>query len=106
MGSAQLDGVRLHRGARDRQCAAGGRCERGVRAGPGVVGGIAAMALANHERLKQTIDGQLPTAESRLALTPRPDPLNLDISPDGKTLYSQPMSGNALFAYDLTGEGD
>jgi sugar lactone lactonase YvrE len=60
----------------------------------------------NLERLKQTIDGQPPSAESRLALTPRPDPLNWDISPDGKTLYAQPMSGNSLFAYDLTAEGE
>lgn len=58
------------------------------------------------ERLKQTIDGQSPTAETRLALTPNPDPINWDISPDRKTLYSQPMTGNALFAYDLTAEGD
>ncbi|HET6883574.1 MAG TPA: hypothetical protein VFI31_25705, partial [Pirellulales bacterium] len=58
------------------------------------------------ERLKQTIDGKPPTAGSRLALTPNPDPINWDISPDGKTLYAQPMSGNGLFAYDLTGEGD
>jgi hypothetical protein len=58
------------------------------------------------ERLKQTIDGKPPTTESRLALTPRPDPINWDISPDGKTLYSLPMSGNSLFAYDLTAEGE
>lgn len=58
------------------------------------------------ERLKQTIDGKPPTPESRLALTPTPDPINWDISPDGKTLYSQPMSCNSLFAYDLTGTGD
>jgi len=58
------------------------------------------------ERLKQTIDGQPPTEESRLALSPNPDPINWDISPDGKTLYAQPMSGNSLFAYDLTAEGD
>src|SRR5262249_35990799 len=57
------------------------------------------------ERLKQTIDGAPPTAESRLAL-PSPDPLNWDITPDGKTLYSLPMSGNLLFSYDLTGVGD
>ncbi|QDU93219.1 SMP-30/gluconolactonase/LRE family protein [Lignipirellula cremea] len=57
------------------------------------------------ERLKQTIDGKRPTEESRLALTPKPDPINWDISPDGKTLYSNPMRGNSLFAYDLTGEG-
>lgn len=57
------------------------------------------------ERLKQTIDGKAPTPESRVALT-RPDPINWDISPDGKTLYSLPMSGNFLFAYDLTKEGD
>ena len=58
------------------------------------------------ERLKQTIDGQPPSAETRLALTPRPDPINWDIAPDGKTLYAQPMSGNSLFAYDLTAAGD
>lgn len=58
------------------------------------------------ERLKQSIDGQPPTPETRLALQPRPNPINWDISPDGKTLYSQPMSGNGLYAYDLTAEGD
>src|SRR5262249_15592321 len=57
------------------------------------------------ERLKQTIDGQPPVSESRLVLNP-PDPLNWDISPDGKTLYCQPMSANALFSYDLTATGD
>lgn len=59
----------------------------------------------NLERLKQTIDGQPPSDTTRLALT-RPDPINWDIAPDGKTLYAQPMSGNSLFAYDLTAEGD
>lgn len=59
------------------------------------------------ERLKQTIDGKPPTPETRLALTsPSPDPINWDITPDGKTLFAQPMSGNSLFAYDLTAEGD
>ncbi len=58
------------------------------------------------ERLTQTIDGKPPTKETRLALTPKPDPINWDISPDRKTLYAQPMSGNTLFAYDLTAEGD
>ncbi len=57
------------------------------------------------ERLKQTIDGQPPTSASRLALE-RPDPINWDISPDGKMLYAQPLSGNSLFAYDLTAEGN
>ncbi len=58
------------------------------------------------QRLKQTIDGKPPSAASKLALTPQPDPINWDISPDGKTLYAQPKSGNALYAYDLTSEGD
>ena len=58
------------------------------------------------ERLKQTIDGQPPTPASRLALTENPDPINWDISADRKTLYAQPMTGNALYAYDLTAEGD
>jgi sugar lactone lactonase YvrE len=57
------------------------------------------------QRLKQTIDGKPPTSATRLALK-KPDPINWDISPDGKTLYAQPMSGNGLFAYDLTAEGD
>jgi sugar lactone lactonase YvrE len=57
------------------------------------------------ERLQQTIDGKPPTDACRLALTP-PDPINWDISPDGKTLYALPMSGNELFAYDLTAEGN
>ena len=57
------------------------------------------------ERLKQSIDGAAPTDATRLALE-KPDPINWDISPDGKTLFAQPMSGNSLFAYDLTTEGD
>jgi len=58
------------------------------------------------QRLGQTIDGKPPTDDTRLALTPKPDPINWDISPDGKTLYAQAMRGNELFAYDLTAEGD
>jgi sugar lactone lactonase YvrE len=57
------------------------------------------------ERLKQTIDGQPPTKESLLAL-PETHPINWDISPDGKTLYSLAMSGNQLFSYDLTATGN
>lgn len=58
------------------------------------------------ERLKQTIDGKPPTPATRLALTPNPDPINWDITPDGKTLYALPMSANALYAYDLMAPGD
>ena len=57
------------------------------------------------EKLNQTIDGQPPSEGSRVALA-KPDPLNWDISPDGKTLYCVPMSANHLIAYDLTAEGD
>jgi hypothetical protein len=57
------------------------------------------------ERLKQTIDGKPPAADSHLA-DPKGHPINWDISPDRKTLYSQPMSGNRLYAYDLTAKGD
>ena len=56
------------------------------------------------ERLKQTIDGKPPVAESHLA-DEYGHPLNWDISPDGKTLFSQPMSTNALYSYDLMQEG-
>jgi hypothetical protein len=57
------------------------------------------------ERLKQTIDGEPPAADSHLA-DAGGHPINWDISPDGKTLYSVPMSGNHLYAYDLTAAGD
>jgi sugar lactone lactonase YvrE len=57
------------------------------------------------ERMKQTIDGKPPTKESHLA-DQKGHPINWDISPDGKTLYSLPMSTNQLYAYDLTQKGD
>jgi hypothetical protein len=56
-------------------------------------------------RLKQTIDGQPPSEESLLA-HPESHPINWEISPDRKTLYAVAMSGNPLYCYDLTGEGD
>lgn len=83
------------------------------------------------ELLKQTIDGKEPTKESNLANSdvrvavqkqpspgpaaplyqtqvayPAGHPINWDISPDGKTLYSLPMSTNNAYAYDLTQPGD
>jgi hypothetical protein len=83
------------------------------------------------EILKQTIDGQLPTKESNLANSdvqvtvqkettsgasaplyrtqvgyPAGHPINWDITPDGKTLYSLPMSTNNAYVYDLTQTGD
>ena len=57
------------------------------------------------QRLKQTIDGQPPTADSLLA-HPESHPINWDISPDRRTLYAVAMSGNQLFSYDLTTEGN
>jgi len=57
------------------------------------------------DRLKQTIDGQAPPADSHLA-DEYSHPINWDISSDRKTLYAVPMSGNALYAYDLTSTGD
>jgi sugar lactone lactonase YvrE len=57
------------------------------------------------QRLEQTIDGQPPTKESLLA-HPQSHPINWDIAPDGKTLYAVAMSGNQLYAYDLTAAGD
>jgi hypothetical protein len=55
-------------------------------------------------RLRQTIDGAPPRADSHLA-DPEGHPINWDISPDGKTLYALPMSTNQLYAYDLTQTG-
>jgi len=57
------------------------------------------------ERLKQTIDGAPPSADSHLA-DPTSHPINWDISPDRKTLYAVAMSGNQLYSYDLTAEGN
>jgi sugar lactone lactonase YvrE len=73
-----------------------------VRFTPAEKGGIEGGKL---ERLKQTIDGKPPAADSHLA-DPKGHPINWDISPDGKTLYSVPMSTNQLYAYDLTARGD
>lgn len=56
------------------------------------------------ERLRQLIDGEPPTPGSRLA-DPESHPINWDISPDRKTLYAVAMSGNQLYAYDLTESG-
>ncbi len=56
-------------------------------------------------RLKQTIDGKPPSEKSLLA-HPESHPINWEISPDRKTLYAVAMSGNQLYSYDLTGEGD
>ena len=58
------------------------------------------------EKLKQTIDGQPPSIDKNLVEQPRGHPINWDISPDGKTLYSLPMSSNKLYTYDLTATGD
>jgi hypothetical protein len=56
------------------------------------------------DRLRQTIDGMPPRADSHLA-DPDGHPINWDISPDGQTLYSLPMSTNQLYAYDLARPG-
>ena len=56
------------------------------------------------ERMKQTIDGASPSPESLLA-APDAHPINWDISPDRKTLYAVAMSGNQLYAYDLSATG-
>ena len=58
------------------------------------------------DRLKQTIDGNTPDIDKNLVQKPSGHPINWDISPDGKTLYSVPMSTNKLYAYDLTAAGD
>src|SRR5690606_7392974 len=57
------------------------------------------------ERLKHTIDGK-PLAKDSLLADPNGHPINWDISPDRKTLYSVAMSGNQLYRYDLTAKGE
>jgi sugar lactone lactonase YvrE len=61
-------------------------------------------ATGKLDRLAQTIDGKPPAPGSHLA-DAKGHPINWDISPDRKTLYSVPMSGNRLYAYDLTALG-
>ncbi|MBY0230251.1 MAG: SMP-30/gluconolactonase/LRE family protein [Gemmataceae bacterium] len=56
------------------------------------------------ERLKQTIGGKPIPKDSHLA-DEKGHPINWDTSPDGKTLYSLPMSTNRLYSYDLTQKG-
>lgn len=57
------------------------------------------------ELLKQTIDGQPPAKDSHL-IDEHAHPINWEISPDRKTLWAVAMSGNQLYSYDLTAEGD
>jgi hypothetical protein len=57
------------------------------------------------QRLTQTIDGKVPADGSRLA-DPQSHPINWEVSPDRRTLYAVAMSGNQLYAYDLTADGD
>ena len=54
--------------------------------------------------LGQRIDGSTPDAASRLA-DPDGHPINWETSPDRRTLYSVAMEGNALYAYDIGGDG-
>ena len=58
------------------------------------------------ETLKQTIDGKPASSDKHLVEQPRGHPINWDVSPDGKTLFSVPMSTNKMYAYDLTAAGD
>lgn len=57
------------------------------------------------DKLKQTIDGQPPAKDSHL-VDENSHPINWDISPDGKTLWCVAMSGNQLYSYDVSGDGD
>lgn len=57
------------------------------------------------DRLKQTIDGKPPTAESHLADADS-HPIMWELVPGGKKMYAVAMSGNQLYEYDLTGKGD
>lgn len=57
------------------------------------------------DRLKQTIDGEPPKPGSHLA-DAESHPINWDVGPDRNTLYAVAMSGNRLYSYDVTGDGD
>ena len=57
------------------------------------------------QRLKHTIDGK-PLSKDSLFAHPTGHPINWDITADKKVLYSVAMSGNQLYRYDLTAEGD
>jgi hypothetical protein len=56
------------------------------------------------ELLDQTIDGSPPAKDSHLA-DEHSHPINWDLSPDRKTLWAVAMSGNALYSYDVAGDG-
>jgi hypothetical protein len=55
--------------------------------------------------LMQTIDGRPPAKDSHLA-DEHGHPVNWDLSPDKKTLWSVAMSGNQLYSYDLAAIGE
>ena len=72
-----------------------------------VLGGKIARYDPAEQQLKlltQQVDGSPLTAESLLA-APQSHPINWEISPDRKTLYAVAMNDNALYRYDLTGNG-
>lgn len=56
-------------------------------------------------RMKQTIDGKPPAADSHL-VDEQSHCINWEIDANKKTLYAVPMSGNQLYSYDLSGTGD
>jgi sugar lactone lactonase YvrE len=59
------------------------------------------------EVLLQTIDGKTPAPGDGTNLAEeKGHPINWDITPDGKTLYSLPMAANNIYSYDLTQEGN
>ena len=55
--------------------------------------------------LAQTIDGSPPVRESHLAHE-HAHPINWEVSPDRKTLWAVAMSGNSLYSYDVSGDGE
>lgn len=55
--------------------------------------------------LNQTVYGLPPSKESHLA-DEHAHPINWEVSPDRKTLWAVAMSGNELYSYDLTADGD
>jgi hypothetical protein len=57
------------------------------------------------ERLKQTIDGQPPAADSHLA-DENSHCINWEVDANRTKLYAVPMSTNQLYVYDLAGKGD
>lgn len=69
------------------------------------IDGAPLQSASGGRQLSETADADPVDASHGLVAHPESHPINWDISPDRKTLWSVAMSGNQLYSYDLMGDG-